>query len=298
MELLARCPLCGEERAPEHFITCRDHLVSGDTFNVVQCVSCSLLFVNPRPRPEVLANYYQSEEYISHTDNKRSLQDRIYHMVRKRMLRRKKLLVEKLLSPPRRILDVGCGTGAFLGAIKNADNETIGFEPNPLAREKAREKGLNIMGEARELENFPKDHLQLITLWHVLEHLPDFPEKIQLFHSMLDRGGYLVLAVPMWQSFDAGFYRQDWAAWDVPRHLFHFHEETLVNACRNAGFVLSHKAPLPFDSFYVSLLSEKQKGASGPLHLLRAMMVGAWSNLMGAMGQKPWSSQIFVFKKI
>jgi 2-polyprenyl-3-methyl-5-hydroxy-6-metoxy-1,4-benzoquinol methylase len=297
MELLARCPLCGEERAPEHFITCRDHLVSGENFNIVQCVSCSLLYVNPRPQPDDLEAYYQSIEYISHTDRKGTLQERIYHLVRNHMLQKKKQLVEKLVSPPRRLLDVGCGTGAFLEAIKSADNEIIGFEPNTFAREKALEKGIEVLGKEDALETLPENSMHLITLWHVLEHLPDFREKIQLFHSLLAPGGYLVLAVPMWKSFDAGFYGQHWAAWDVPRHLLHFEEKTLVKACHDAGFVFARKAPLAFDSFYVSLLSEQQIGNAGLMAPLRAMMVGAWSNLMGALGKSPWSSQIYVFKK-
>ncbi|MFO7978400.1 MAG: class I SAM-dependent methyltransferase [Bacteroidales bacterium] len=292
METLSECPLCGESTPGDPFIACRDYMVSGEVFQIVRCSTCSLLYTNPRPLPDELHRYYQSEEYISHTESTKSLRDKIYHRVRREMLSRKGKLLDFLKPGKKRILDVGCGTGAFLKHMQGLGNEVYGYEPALLPREKARQKGITVIGEEQQLDQLK--NLDVITLWHVLEHMPDFKQKLNQLKKMLSPEGYLVIAVPLWKSFDAAFYEEYWAAYDVPRHLFHFDQQTLIRACQEAGLHLQQTNALPFDGYYVSLLSEQYR--KNPLGMIRAIIIGTWSGLLAMAGRRPWSSQIFVFR--
>jgi SAM-dependent methyltransferase len=294
MEQLSNCPLCGEDVNPDKpFVTCNDFLVSGQEFNITRCSNCSLLFTNPRPEYSQMQYYYQSTDYISHTEQKKDLIGKVYHMVQKEMLRRKRKLIENILPGPKRILDYGCGSGGFLKYMQDTENEVYGFEPGEFPRKMAQSKGLQVMAEHDELKKLGK--FNVITLWHVLEHLPDFKTKLREFNEMLLPEGVLILAVPLWESFDASFYGKHWAGYDLPRHLFHFSLHNLEVACKDADFSLMQTNALPFDAYYISLLSEKQK--KNPLGALRAIAVGTISGLKAMSGKRPWSSQIFVFGK-
>lgn len=274
-------------------LSCRDHMLSHKEFNIVKCPGCSLVYTNPRPSPSNLGAYYESGEYISHTESRKGLKEKLYHLVRREMLRRKKNLINNIKPGKKFILDVGCGAGEFLKTMQDTGNEVIGYEPAPVPRQKATNKGLKVLGEERELKNIGNP--DVITLWHVLEHMPDFMDRLKEFNKMLAPGGFLILAVPLWQSYDAYFYGEHWAAWDVPRHLFHFDNDSLLRVCKDAGFTFHQSNALPFDAYYVSLLSEQYKG--NPLGPLRAMVIGTISGLLAIAGRRPWSSQVFVFRK-
>lgn len=295
MENLTRCPLCGSEEGGQLFLSARDHMLRTGNYSVVRCLTCDLLYTNPRPHENDLPAFYQSEEYISHTERKKNLREKIYYMVQSLMLARKTRLVNKLQKNQQRLLDVGCGTGAFAKHMQDAGYQVIAVEPQALARNKAIEKGLQVLGNQEEIPINHKQNLDVITLWHVLEHQSRFKESLMQFHELLAPGGWLVVAVPQYQSFDAAFYKSGWAAFDLPRHLFHFSEKTLKLAATQAGFELKAIKGMPFDAFYVSLLSEQYRGTA--LGALRAMVIGAGSNLLAFFKLKPWSSQIFVFRK-
>ncbi len=295
MEKLSRCPLCGSEQGGIPFLTAPDHMLKTGNYSVVRCPACSLLYTNPRPYEKNLGAYYQSEEYISHTERKKNLREIIYYKVQARMLGRKARLINKLEKNQQRLLDVGCGTGAFAKHMQDIGYQVVAVEPEAAAREKAMEKRLQVVENQEEIRNDYRHGLDVITLWHVLEHQTRFKESLQQYHEMLVPGGWLVVAVPQYQAFDAVFYKSWWAAWDLPRHLLHFSEKTLKMAAVQTGFELKAIKGMPFDAFYVSLLSEQYRGT--PLGALRAMLIGAISNLLAFFKLKPWSSQIFVFRK-
>jgi 2-polyprenyl-3-methyl-5-hydroxy-6-metoxy-1,4-benzoquinol methylase len=295
MEYLHQCPLCGSEEQPAHYMSCPDHMLGTGNFSMVRCKDCDLVYTNPRPLEKNLGAYYQSTEYISHTEQKRNLREKIYYRVQSCMLSRKAALINSLEKNNKRLMDVGCGTGAFAKHMQDAGYQVVAIEPQASAREIARQKGLQVFDNQEEALKFHKDALDLITLWHVLEHQAQFMDSLKLYHHLLAPGGWLIIAVPQYQSFDAGFYKEFWAAYDLPRHLLHFSEQTLSAAASASGFELPEKKGMPFDAFYVALLSEKYKGGFGGV--LRAPLVGFWSNLLAAFKIKPWSSQIFVFRK-
>ncbi|MFO7998896.1 MAG: class I SAM-dependent methyltransferase [Bacteroidales bacterium] len=297
MERIATCPLCGSSDTMP-FISCRDHLVSKKLFHVEQCRACQLAFTNPRPNKLKISAFYASADYVSHSDRPRSMREKIYHGVKRYMLGRKLRWVHQFLDKGSRIMDVGCGTGAFLEALVQKGFDARGFEPGLKARQTALAKGLDVSGDEKELEGLPEESLHGITLWHVLEHMHDVAGKLSLFHRLLVPGGKILIAVPLYQSLDAAFYKQHWAAYDLPRHLYHFNETSLTRALAQSGFSLVARKGLPFDAFYVSLLSEQQADKwPGFARVLRALAVGAASNLAGFGGRKSWSSEVFVFEK-
>lgn len=303
MEKLNQCPLClntlknsEQETRNRLYLEAVDTLVSQKTFKIEQCGSCGFLFTNPRPKKNEITKYYQSEAYISHTENNQTIKERIYFMVQKTMLRKKTALLKKYTKPQcRKLLDFGCGTGNFIDYAQQNGFESMGYEPEINARQKAETKGLNIIQDLELLFGNKTTTFDVITLWHVLEHLHNFPSVLDDFHTKINKGGLLVIAAPMALSADANYYKNHWAGWDLPRHLYHFTRESLVSCCTKAAYDLVVRKGMPFDSYYVSWLSEQQK--KNRFAPLNAFLIGSWSNMNAAIGKAPWSSEIFVFRK-
>jgi 2-polyprenyl-3-methyl-5-hydroxy-6-metoxy-1,4-benzoquinol methylase len=243
------------------------------------------------PQPEHLEKYYESDVYISHTDSKRSIVDKIYQTVKKYSLQRKLALIHSFLPVDKTLLDIGAGTGDFLVAAKEKDWKVEGVEPNSSARNKAEEKGIKLYSDLNEFKDLK---FEIITLWHVLEHLPDLENKLNQIVSLLAENGTLVIAVPNFKSYDAYYYGKFWAAYDVPRHLWHFSKNTLEKLFKKHGMKLVKSKPMLFDSFYVSLLSEKYK--TGKQNMLKAFWLGLRSNLK-AISSKEYSSHVYILKK-
>jgi SAM-dependent methyltransferase len=293
MELLSCCPLCeGEALSSNHFST--DYLVSKRDFKIDKCLKCGFLFTNPRPYSDQMSEYYHSVDYVSHHDTRNDLISKLYRSARKFMLNRKFNIVRKHLtqgSAMYDILDYGCGTGAFLKYCKEKDLIVQGYEPGEHALKIARHKNLMVSDE-KDFKWAGCSNYNAITLWHVLEHVPDLRQTIGFFHRILSDNGILIIAVPESSSFDGRFYKNKWAAWDVPRHLYHFNENTLNGFISSGGFELIEKYPLVFDSYYISMLSESSK-----FMYIRAAMIGLVSNIVARIGYMPFSSQIYVFRK-
>ncbi|MCH4822487.1 class I SAM-dependent methyltransferase [Gramella lutea] len=268
-------------------MVCKDHLVSGEKFNILEYENGIL---KTDPFPENLEKYYESDEYISHKDSSSSIQDKIYHLVKSYMLSRKAKWIRKNIKHGR-ILDFGAGTGEFLNKMKSYYWDVEGVEPNKFARDLGILKGLNLKSSIVEVEN--KD-FDVISLWHVLEHLPDLDQKLIEFKDLLVKDGLLIIAVPNYNSYDSKYYKENWAAWDVPRHLWHFSRDGLRDKISKLGFELIDEKPLKFDSFYVSLLSEKNSDSS--TNPLNAFYRGYISNLR-ANSTGEYSSIAYFFKK-
>lgn len=295
MESLKSCPLCGSGERPLHFLSCSDHLLGTGIYDMVKCPACHHVYTNPRPFEKDLPNYYKSDEYISHTEKTKRLREKVYFWVQSYMLWRKHRLIKKLQLPGNKLIDIGCGTGAFLKKMKDSGFQVVGVEPQAEAREKARAKGLQVFENQEVIQKNADKEWHLVTLWHVLEHQPDCVKSFEQFFQLLAPGGWLIIAVPQYKSFDASFYGPYWAAYDLPRHLHHFSAQTLVMAAQTKGFRNMKILGMPFDAFYVAMLSEKYKKSY--LGGIRALLIGLWSNLLAILKLRPWSSQIFLFQK-
>ena len=290
MKTISQCIVCGSTQYSP-FLTCKDYTVSKENFTIVSCNDCGFKFTNPRPDDAVLGNYYKAEEYISHTNTKKGLVNKLYHLVRTRTLKKKLNLVRSYVSRGT-ILDYGCGTGMFLNVCKKAGWEAYGMEPDDEARKIASEANLNLFSDKARINTYITDKkFNVITLWHVLEHVTDMEETLSFFKSRLDKNGVLIIAVPNHVSFDASHYGEYWAAYDVPRHLHHFEKKTIRQLVEKKGFLLRETLPMKFDSYYVSLLSEKYK--TQKTNLLKAFLVGLRSNL--SANNERYSSSIYIF---
>ncbi len=272
------------------YLSVKDYLVSGESFDLVHDTDLDFLKTFPQPQVEELPKYYESQEYISHTDEKRGLFSRLYQLVKKWSLQKKAKLILQQLGDVGSLLDVGAGTGDFLKVAKEKGWQVHGMEPNKYAANLALEKGIDLKAS---LNDFEGKQFDVVTLWHVLEHIPDLEETILKLAALVKPQGTLIIAVPNFKSFDARHYGKFWAAYDVPRHLWHFSKESMKNLFAE-NFQLKNIEPMIFDSFYVSLLSEKYK--TGRKFSLKAFWIGLLSNIK-AKHSKEYSSHIYCFKK-
>lgn len=293
METLLTCPICNGSNL-NSFLICEDHTVSRETFNIVQCISCSFKFTNPRPSEDKLGEYYKSEEYISHSNTKKGIVNYLYQTVRKYTLLKKLQLISKFYKTGN-ILDIGCGTGEFLNICKKAKWNVLGIEPDVDARKMAIENYNIDVKEETELKNLTDVSFELISMWHVLEHVPRLNERMEEIKRILKNDGIIIIAVPNCNSLDAKIYKNNWAAYDVPRHLYHFTPNDIEKLALKHGLKCIRILPMIFDSFYVSMLSEKIK--TGKVNLLKALLIGSRSNFSALKTGKTYSSQIYLLKK-
>ncbi|TYA52200.1 class I SAM-dependent methyltransferase [Formosa maritima] len=275
------------------YLETEDYSVSGEKFQLLYNLEFDMLETFPQPNDEQLPEYYKTEDYISHTDTKRNLFEKIYHLVRSVSLKRKLKLIESCVSSSKNLLDVGCGTGDFLQTALKNNWVVSGIEPNLEARKIANSKTNNSVFEIEQLEKFESNSFDVITLWHVLEHLPNLENHLSVFKQLLKSDGTLIIAVPNYKSFDALYYKNFWAAFDVPRHLWHFSQQSISKLVSKKEMKVTKTLPMTFDSFYVSMLSEKYKKRS--LNIFNAFRVGLLSNLK-AKRSGEYSSLIYVIK--
>ncbi len=294
MITLNNCPVCNKTNL-KFFLLCKDYTVSNETFQIVSCDACGFKFTNPRPPEDKLGDYYKSEDYISHSDTSKGLISKLYKAVRSYTLRGKVNLIEKH-SVKGNLLDYGCGTGVFLSAAKSSTWNVYGIEPDSGARHLAgKHIGKEVFSDIVSAKSSLTDvSFNCITLWHVLEHVTKLNDTLTWFHSILDKNGILIIAVPNHKSYDARIYSEYWAAFDVPRHLSHFEESTVIDLLSRNGFLHVRSLPMKFDSFYVSMLSEKYK--SGSISYIKAFLNGLLSNIKAGKASD-YSSVIYVFKK-
>ncbi len=271
------------------YLKSKDFTLSGETFQLLHDSQRDMLITDPQPKD--LSKYYESEDYISHTDSAESWVDKVYQFVKQFNLRSKLSLINANSSGDKSLLDIGAGTGDFLAFSKSRGWKVVGVEPNKRAQQKAAEKGVDLKNDLKLLGD---QHFDVITLWHVLEHLPDLDKQIGEMVSLLKDNGTLIVAVPNYKSYDAGFYKNFWAAYDVPRHLWHFSRKSIPLIFGEHGMEVVNTKPMIFDAFYVSLLSEQYR--TGKPHFLRAFGVGLYSNVR-ALWSKEYSSIIYILKR-
>lgn len=272
------------------YIRTQDFLVSGEEFELVFDQELQLLKTTPQPKN--LSRYYASENYISHTDRRKTFLEKVYGWVKSISLKQKIGLLEKYHGPAGTLLDVGAGTGDFLAKAQQKGWRVSGIEPEERARKLAKTKEVSLHTSWDGIQETSWD---VITLWHVLEHLPDLETQIKQLATHIRPGGTLVVAVPNFKSYDAKYYKQYWAAYDTPRHIWHFSKISISKLFVAHGFQLVKIKPMFFDAFYVSLLSEKYK--TGSSRWISALWVGLCSNFYG-LYKKEYSSHIYILKKV
>ena len=298
-ETLTSCPLCDSIQI-ESFLNIKDHSVSGETFGVSTCSNCGLLFTNPRPDLASIARYYESDDYISHSNSSKGLINRIYQFARHYAIKQKISLIEKIAGSvsKKSILDIGCGTGEFLAACKEMGAECEGIEPNAGARNLAIKNHELKVSDLSLLDTKADQSVDFITMWHVLEHVHELRKVIRHLYRLLQPGGHCFIALPNPSSLDAQHYGTVWAAYDVPRHLYHFKPAVVKKGFSEAGFESITAFPMKLDAYYVSLLSEKYKrqGRAGLAALASAFFSG-WRSNRAAKKPEQYSSVIYVFRK-
>lgn len=279
-----------DKEAFEKRLSAKDFLVTGESFDLVYDPARDMLITMPQPDDDILGRYYDSDQYISHSDSEKGIISFLYQRVRRYTLKRKVGLISRINSGTGTLADLGAGTGAFLAVARENGWKINGVEPNGKARALAMQKGIFL---EEQISNLKGNQFDVVTLWHVLEHLPNLENVVFNISNLVKPGGHLIIAVPNYKSYDAQHYKENWAAYDVPRHLWHF-SRTSIKILFSDSLEFVKTKPMIFDSFYVSLLSEKYK--TGTSFSLKAFFIGLWSNVMGWFTQE-YSSLIYQFRK-
>ena len=288
MNTIEKCPICQSKKF-SHLFSCVDETVSRETFQISRCKECGFLFTNNIPNKEELGKYYQSEEYISHTNSSEGLFNKLYKLIRLITLKQKVRLLGKETGV---LLEYGSGTGELLAACQEKGWECIGVEPEEKARKKAQKNHKLELIDTSEKIDFRENSIDRIMMWHVLEHIPDLHETLSNFKHWLKKEGVMLIAVPNHKSWDAKYYQESWAAYDVPRHLYHFDKNSMKTLLNQHNLEIIKTKPMWFDAFYVAILSEKIK--SGHKKIIKGAILGLFSNLCALFINREFSSQIFV----
>lgn len=286
------CPWCGTPTEKKH-IELKDYFLSQEAFSILECPQCGLLFTEPRPAPDAIGKYYQSEDYYSHQQNKKGVVPRLYEFVKSFNIKHKTAMAIDGL-PQGRLLDIGCGVGDFLVHVKQQGWEIQGIEPSADAKQIAQSRLGFLPKDPLEYAQLEEASFDVITMWHVLEHIDDLHFQTSEILRLLKPGGRLIIAIPNFQSFDCQYYKDKWAAWDVPRHLNHFSQQTLQSIITSVGFQTIDTQRLIWDAYYISFMSERFLGHSFPL------VRGAWTGLRSNIKARKngmYSSLVYRFRK-
>jgi len=291
----SQCPVC--EAGDIHpVLTARDYTVSGEDFEIWECSGCHFRFTQDIPGADDISPYYKSESYISHTNTGKGLVNRIYRVVRTHTLLKKRRLVEKQTGLKKgSLLDIGSGTGSFVREMSKTGWEVIGLEPDPDARRVAREQHDIGLQEISAFFSLPPGSMDCISLWHVLEHVHELHRYMQQMKHLLKPGGRILVAVPNFTSWDSKHYGKFWAAWDVPRHLYHFSPGSMEQLLAKNGLRLISVKPMWYDSFYISMLSSRYR--NGKINWLSSLWNGFRSNLKALGDSRRCSSVIYIIGK-
>lgn len=288
-----KCPWCGSNKAQIN-LWLKDEFLTKKDFHICECLNCGLLYTMPRPSKEKIGAYYKSDEYYSHQENKKGFVPRLYEAIKKINLKHKFRLASRDL-PVGKLLDIGCGVGDFLHVAENRGWQCTGVEPSEEAREIARQRIKGDLLYSEDLEQLPDQSFDLITMWHVLEHVDDLKWQVAQLQRLIKPNGRIVIAVPNYRSYDGRFYNAYWAAYDVPRHLNHFNRTVLTKMFKTSGLSLVCMDKLVWDAYYISFMSEQYKHHFMPL--VRGVFRGLVSNAK-ARRSGEWSSLVYVFRPI
>ena len=286
------CPWCGSDKAQIN-LWLKDEFLTKEDFHICECLNCGLLYTMPRPKKEKIGEYYKSNEYYSHQENKKGFIPKVYEKVKKTNLKYKYKLATKGLDIGK-MLDIGSGVGDFLHTAESHGWQCIGVEPSEDAKNIARQRTKANLIESAEIENLPDQMFDVITMWHVLEHVDNLRWQVEQLQRLIKPKGRIVIALPNYKSYDGQYYKEKWAAYDVPRHLNHFNRTTIVKIFNTKGLKLISTDKLKWDAYYISYMSEQYKLHQFPL--LRGAIRGWLSNIK-ARRSGEWSSLVYIFEK-
>ena len=287
-----KCPWCGSDNAQLH-LELKDLFLTQEPFKILECKDCGLLYTSPRPNKEEIGKYYKSDEYYSHQENKEGFIPKVYEKVKSINLKNKYLIATEKATKGK-ILDIGCGVGDFLHTMEQQGWECTGVEPSEDAKAIAKKRIKAQLLSSEEQEQLQEGSFDVITMWHVLEHVDALRWQVQQLYRLCKPGGRIVIALPNYKSYDGQYYKAEWAAYDVPRHLNHFNRETLVKIFEENRLKHVKTEKLYWDAFYISYMSEKYRHHSMPL--VRGVLKGMISNLK-ARKTGEWSSLVYVFER-
>lgn len=295
MEKLTNCPVCSSSNSTE-LLTCKDYVSTNELFNIVQCKSCSLQFTNPRPSEIEIGKYYQSDKYISHSGSEKKnlgLMYKVYDIVRNFSIKNKLKRIKKFNNQGR-LLDLGCGMGYFINGVKN--DKTFQFDAADISVEAIKYVkdtfAIDVMNESN-LNTIPSNTYDVITQWHVLEHVHRLEERMQFLKRILKENGTMFIAVPINNSFDSKHYKKFWDGYDVPRHLLHFNRKSFAELINKHKFKIVAEKPLIFDAPYISMRSEIHQG--NKFSMIKGAIIGTISNI-SALFTNNYSSIMFIIK--
>lgn len=286
-----KCPWCDSEKAQIN-LWLKDEFLTKEDFHICECLNCGLLYTTPRPPKEKIGAYYKSDEYYSHQENKKGFIPKLYEAVKKTNLKHKYHLATEGIKTGK-LLDIGCGVGDFIHTAEKKGWLCTGIEPSEDAKKIAQNRIKAEIFDSASLEQLLNQSFDVITMWHVLEHVDNLRWQMEQLQRIIKPKGKIVIAVPNYKSYDAQFYKEQWAAYDVPRHLNHFNKTTLVNIFKSKGLQLIKTEKLIWDAYYISYMSEQYKNHKLPL--LKGAYRGLMSNCM-ARRSGEWSSMVYVFE--
>jgi 2-polyprenyl-3-methyl-5-hydroxy-6-metoxy-1,4-benzoquinol methylase len=293
MKKISTCPLCGKSDILPYLKT-KDYFLTNESFTISKCGYCGLLFTNPVPSEKDLEKYYLSDEYLSHSKAKKGAFSKIYNIIRNYSIRKKYQLISGFVTKGS-ILDIGCGTGETLKYFSDNGWLTKGIEPSDNARTFAVEKlGLSVE-EEEYISTINSKSYDVVTMWHVLEHVSQLNERMQQLKKIVKDDGVVIIALPNYKSWDTQYFSEKWAAWDVPRHLYHFSKDTFSKLAQKHDLKIIEIIPMKFDAFYVALLSEKYR--SKKMNYPKAFFQGIKSNQWAKKNDGNYSSLIYILKK-
>lgn len=287
------CPVCGNNNYLSHLFL-EDYFLTKEKFTIIKCEKCGLLVTHPQPPADTITKYYNSTKYISHSTRSKNFFDIFYGFIRNKTIHSKIKLINKY-AKGKKLLDIGCATGIFLDACRKNGYQVEGIEPGEIVRQFATEKfNLNVY-DVEYLKSYEPSTFDIITMWHVLEHVDDINERMSIINKILKVDGTALIALPNPSSYDAKYYKEHWAAYDVPRHLYHFSQNAFNTLAQKHSFKVIDILPMQYDSYYISLLSEKYKNGCAPY--LKAAYLGLLSNISANKNNLNYSSLIYVIKK-
>lgn len=286
------CPWCNSEKT-QTYIWVKDEFLTKEEFQIQECLNCGLLFTEPRPPKDKIGDYYKSEEYYSHKENKKGFIPKLYESIKAINLKNKYKIATNGKSAGK-LLDIGCGVGDFIHTAEEQGWQCTGVEPSQDAKAIAKKRIKAEILSSEDLEQIPNETFDVITMWHVLEHVDDLKWQMAQLQRLIKKGGRIVIALPNYKSYDATFYKEKWAAYDVPRHLNHFNKDTLVKIFKTNDLNLVKTDKLKWDAYYISFMSEQYKHHTLPL--TKGAIRGLISNCK-ARKTNEWSSRVYVFEK-